>query len=123
MQKTPIAVHAFLARLSRVHAAPGFARQTGLSCNVYQRNPPELTPFGRRFMLMDYGLGSLASGEKADDTKNWLLSQCAPLTVMAPLRAKHKSMVSIAGAFTSRKINPINFDKKGPRFATAATET
>jgi hypothetical protein len=36
------------------HATPGFARQTGLSCQACHTVFPELTPFGRKFKLNAY---------------------------------------------------------------------
>jgi hypothetical protein len=84
MRNTLVAVVALCALFSheRANAVPSFARQTGLSCNVCHRNPPELTPFGRHFKLMGYGLGSLPAAEKVGDTNDLLLSKYALLSAM-----------------------------------------
>ena len=84
MRNTLVAALILCALLSvdRANAVPSFARQTGLSCNVCHRNPPELTPFGRHFKLMGYGLGSLPVGDKVGNTKDLLLSKYALLSAM-----------------------------------------
>lgn len=71
--------------LGRAHAVPSFARQTGLSCNVCHRNPPELTPFGRRFKLSGYGLTSTAATEKVGNSKDLSLSKYLPVSAMVLL--------------------------------------
>ena len=38
---------ASMLRASKANATPGFARQTGLSCQACHTIFPELTPFGR----------------------------------------------------------------------------
>lgn len=80
--RVSIVVLCLLFCLGRANAVPSFARQTGLSCNVCHRNPPELTSFGRRFKLMGYTLGSLPSAEKVGDTTDLLLSKYVPLSAM-----------------------------------------
>jgi len=69
----------------RCDAVPSFARQTGLSCNVCHRNPPELTAFGRNFKLKAYGLSSLNAGDKVGNAKDLLLSKYMPISAMVLL--------------------------------------
>jgi hypothetical protein len=75
-------VLSLLCCVGSAHAVPSFARQTGLSCNVCHRNPPELTPFGRNFKLTGYVLNSWADNEKVGNTKDLLLSKYIPLSAM-----------------------------------------
>jgi hypothetical protein len=77
-----LVVLGFLFCLKSAHAVPSFARQTGLSCNVCHRNPPELTPFGRNFKLTGYLLNSWGDNEKVGNTKDVLLSKYLPLSAM-----------------------------------------
>src|ERR1035437_1092019 len=71
--------------VSKAHAVPSFARQTGLSCNVCHRNPPELTAFGRNFKLRAYGLATAASNERVGNARDLLLSKYMPLSAMVLL--------------------------------------
>ena len=71
--------------LGKIHAVPSYARQTGLSCNVCHRNPPELTAFGRNFKLRGYGLLSLGANDKVGNTKDLLLSKYIPVSAMVLL--------------------------------------
>jgi len=64
-----------------VYAVPSFARQTGLSCNVCHRNPPQLTAFGRNFKLKGYVLTDILVADKVGNTKELLLSKYIPLSV------------------------------------------
>ena len=84
MRKTRVTAFVMCALISlgRANSVPSFARQTGLSCNVCHRNPPELTSFGRRFKLMGYGFGSLSAGNKVGDTKDLMLSKYSLLSAM-----------------------------------------
>ena len=52
--------------LSKANAVPSFARQTGLSCNVCHKSPPELTPFGRNFKLRGYVLSSATDKDEVN---------------------------------------------------------
>jgi hypothetical protein len=49
-----IAIAAPVTLPSVAHATPGFARQTGISCQACHTVFPELTPFGRKFKLNAY---------------------------------------------------------------------
>ena len=71
--------------LGRSYAVPAFARQTGLTCNVCHRNPPELTAFGRNFKLRGYVLNSLAANEKVGNAKDLVLSKYLPFSAMVLL--------------------------------------
>jgi hypothetical protein len=72
----------FLFCVEYAHAVPSFARQTGLSCNVCHRNPPELTAFGRNFKLTGYTLNTWDASEKRGNTNDLLLSKYLPLSAM-----------------------------------------
>jgi hypothetical protein len=50
------------------HAVPSYSRQTGLACSSCHYNPPELTPFGRKFKLEGYTL--TAKPEISEDKKD-----------------------------------------------------
>src|SRR5664279_3457209 len=67
---------------SKAHAVPSFARQTGLSCNVCHRNPPELTAFGRNFKLSDYVLNAMTASDKVGNSKDLTLSKYIPVSAM-----------------------------------------
>jgi hypothetical protein len=71
--------------LGKAYAVPSFARQTGLSCNVCHRNPPELTAFGRNFKLKAYGLASTTASERVGNTRDLLLSKYMPVSAMVLL--------------------------------------
>ena len=66
-------------------AVPSFARQTGLSCNVCHRNPPELTAFGRNFKLKGYSLSSIAASDKVGTAPDLRLSKFMPISAMVLL--------------------------------------
>jgi len=74
-----------LLNLCKAYAVPSFARQTGLSCNVCHRNPPELTQFGRNFKLRGYSLRSAAGDDNVGSSKDLSLSKFVPISVMALL--------------------------------------
>ena len=70
-------------RPSTAHATPGFARQTGLSCQACHTVFPELTPFGRKFKLNAYVFTNVKQlapiseqGEKA-----FALSELPPISL------------------------------------------
>lgn len=69
----------------RANAVPSFARQTGLSCNVCHRNPPELTAFGRNFKLRGFTLSSMTIGERVGNVKDLFLSRNLPVSAMVLL--------------------------------------
>lgn len=71
-----------LASWRYAEAVPSFARQTGLSCNVCHSNPPELTPFGRKFKLQGYVLTNVTAKDKVGNTRDLLLSKYIPLSAM-----------------------------------------
>ncbi len=76
---------ALLFALPYAQAVPSFARQTGLSCNVCHTNPPELTPFGRKFKLEGYVLTDMTAKDKIGNTRDLLLSKYIPLSAMIEL--------------------------------------
>jgi hypothetical protein len=71
-----------LLSLGYAHAVPSFARQTGLSCNVCHRNPPELTAFGRNFKLSGYVLNAMTANDKVGNSKDLTLSKYIPVSAM-----------------------------------------
>jgi len=71
-----------LLSLGYAHAVPSFARQTGLSCNVCHRNPPELTAFGRNFKLSGYVLNAMTASDKVGNSKDLTLSKYIPVSAM-----------------------------------------
>lgn len=75
----------FLIAANFAHAVPSFARQTGLSCDACHTNPPELTPFGRRFKLHGYLLEKTSKNETVGNTKALLLSLKIPVSFMVLL--------------------------------------
>lgn len=76
------AVLYLLLSLGHAYAVPSFARQTGLSCNVCHRNPPELTAFGRNFKLSGYVLSATTANDKVGNSKDLMLSKYVPLSAM-----------------------------------------
>jgi hypothetical protein len=86
--KARVALMIFLCfgiHLSKARAVPSFARQTGLSCSVCHRNPPELTAFGRYFKLKGYALPGGAVSDKIGNSNDLHLSKNIPLSVMVLL--------------------------------------
>lgn len=71
-----------LLSLGRAYCVPSFARQTGLSCNVCHRNPPELTAFGRNFKLSGYVLSSVTANDRVGNSKDLTLSKYVPISAM-----------------------------------------
>ncbi len=73
-----------LALAPAAHATPGFARQTGLSCQACHTVFPELTPFGRKFKLNAYVFTNVKQlapiSEQAERTL--ALSELPPVSVM-----------------------------------------
>ncbi len=69
----------------KAYGVPSFARQTGLSCGVCHRNPPELTAFGRNFKLRAYGLASPTPTDKVGNSRDLMLSKYVPISVMVLL--------------------------------------
>ena len=68
--------------LAKANAVPSFARQTGLTCNVCHRNPPELTAFGRNFKLRGYAVSSAGAEEKVGDAPDLQLPKYMPVSAM-----------------------------------------
>lgn len=68
--------------LAKSYGVPSFARQTGLSCNVCHRNPPELTAFGRNFKLRGYALSSSGASERVGNSKDLSLTRYFPVSAM-----------------------------------------
>jgi hypothetical protein len=56
-----VAIAALMVAPSVANATPGFARQTGLSCEACHTVFPELTPFGRKFKLNAYVFTNVSS--------------------------------------------------------------
>lgn len=66
------------------HAVPSYSRQTGLACSSCHYNPPELTPFGRKFKLEGYTLTAKpeVSEDKKDHNSALHLLEAFPLSVL-----------------------------------------
>ena len=66
------------------HAVPSYSRQTGLACSSCHYNPPELTPFGRKFKLEGYTLATKpeVSEDKKDHNSPLHLLEAFPLSVV-----------------------------------------
>jgi len=71
-----------LLAFDRAYAVPSYARQTGFSCNVCHRNPPELTAFGRKFKLNGYILSAATANDKIGSAKDLTLSKYVPISAM-----------------------------------------
>jgi hypothetical protein len=85
-----IAITAMLALAPpAAQATPGFARQTGLSCQACHTVFPELTPFGRKFKLNAYVFTNVRQLAPITErsTRELVLSEVAPLSVQ--LQASH----------------------------------
>lgn len=65
-------------------AVPSYSRQTGLACSSCHYNPPELTPFGRKFKLEGYTLTAKpeVSEDKKDHNSSLHLLEAFPLSVL-----------------------------------------
>src|SRR6266700_507124 len=81
-RRTIIAALMLAFIVTKAHAVPSFARQTGFTCNVCHRNPPELTAFGREFKLKGYGIPGMALSDKIGDGKDLSLTKIFPLSAM-----------------------------------------
>ncbi len=68
---------------STANATPGFARQTGLSCQACHTVFPELTPFGRKFKLNAYVFTNVKQLEPISEQaqRTLALSELPPLSV------------------------------------------
>ena len=68
----------------RAHAVPSYSRQTGLACSSCHYNPPELTPFGRKFKLEGYTFSTKpeVSEDKKDHNTGLHLLEAFPLSVL-----------------------------------------
>jgi len=77
-------VAATALKASKANATPGFARQTGLSCQACHTIFPELTPFGRRFKMNAYVFSNVRQIEVTTERgeKTLSLSDLPPLSVM-----------------------------------------
>ena len=71
------------------NATPGYARQTGVSCQACHTVFPELTPFGRAFKMNGYVFTNVKqlSPVSEQSTRTLVLSELAPLSVQ--LQASH----------------------------------
>ena len=67
-----------------VYAVPGFARQTGLACNMCHNMFPELTNFGREFKLNGYTFTSINTLIERNSKEDILLKllKISPLSAM-----------------------------------------
>lgn len=76
----------FLAALwaPSAHAVPRYSRQTGLACSSCHYNPPELTPFGRKFKLEGYTFTAKpeVSEDKKDHNTGLHLLEAFPLSII-----------------------------------------
>jgi len=70
---------------AKAHAVPSYARQTGYTCNVCHRNPPELTAIGRDFKLKGYGLPGMALSDRIGNDKDLSLTKNIPISAMVLL--------------------------------------
>jgi hypothetical protein len=72
-----------MLRLSSANATPGFARQTGLSCQACHTVFPELTSFGRRFKMNAYVFSNVRQLEPTTERgeKTLSLSDLPPISV------------------------------------------
>src|ERR1700693_6058157 len=61
-------------RPSPANATPGFARQTGVSCQACHTVFPELTPFGRKFKLNGYVFTNVKQLQATDEQNKRTLS-------------------------------------------------
>ncbi len=68
--------------LPAAHAVPSYARQTGFTCNVCHRNPPELTAFGRDFKLKGYGMPGMSLKDKIGNSSDLSLTKAIPVSAM-----------------------------------------
>ncbi len=71
------------------NATPGYARQTGVSCQACHTVFPELTPFGRAFKMNGYVFTNVKqlSPVSEQSTRTLVLSELAPFSVQ--LQASH----------------------------------
>jgi hypothetical protein len=69
---------------SVANATPGFARQTGISCQACHAVFPELTPFGRKFKLNAYVFTNMKQLQPINEQsqRTLALSELPPLSVM-----------------------------------------
>ena len=77
------AIAALMVAPSVANATPGFARQTGLSCEACHTVFPELTPFGRKFKLNAYVFTNVKQLEPTNDKREstLTLSDLPPFSV------------------------------------------
>ncbi len=69
---------------SAANAVPGFARQTGLSCQACHTVFPELTPFGRKFKLNAYVFTNVKQVQVSNEQsqRTLALNELPPFSVM-----------------------------------------
>lgn len=73
-----------------VRATPGFARQTGISCQACHTVFPELTPFGRKFKLNAYVFTNVKQLEPINEQRQRTLS----LSDLPPLSVQLQASVT-----------------------------
>jgi hypothetical protein len=78
-----VAIAPLMVAPSVANATPGFARQTGLSCEACHTVFPELTPFGRKFKLNAYVFTNVKQLEPINEQRErtLTLSDLPPLSV------------------------------------------
>ncbi len=78
-----VAIAALTLAPSVANATPGFARQTGLSCQACHTVFPELTPFGRKFKLNGYVFTNVKQLEPINEQREstLTLSDLPPFSV------------------------------------------
>lgn len=78
-----------LFEVAPANATPGYARQTGVSCQACHTVFPELTPFGRAFKMNGYVFTNVKqlAPVSEQNTRTLVLSELAPFSVQ--LQASH----------------------------------
>ncbi len=89
--KTGLVMLVFWGCSEALYPAPGFARQTGMSCTACHTVFPQLNSFGRLFKLNGYTLATVATIDENDENgKNRLkLLSFSPFAVMAQASFSH----------------------------------
>jgi hypothetical protein len=77
---------------SPASATPGFARQTGISCQACHTVFPELTPFGRKFKLNAYVFTNVKQLQATDDQSQRTLSLSDLPPVSVQLQASNTTL-------------------------------
>jgi len=99
-------------------AVPSFARQTGMECAACHTSYPNLTPFGRRFLLSGYTLGGTEKIEGVDANGKERLSLNKFLPLAARVQASYTEVDKKTG--TTDK-SSVALDRINLYFAGAVT--